>query len=109
MSYQWLRGHYQNNVYGYVSLNYKFNDDLDIQARPSISTYDMFNDEKLPYSAGAYGRELRQGDYRTDSRNLFESNTDFQIRYQKKDIAGFLDLVCGSWFEREKPEFHFGI
>src|SRR5450432_3196345 len=23
MSYQWLRGHYQNNVYGYVSLNYK--------------------------------------------------------------------------------------
>ncbi len=25
MSYQWLRGHYQNNVYGYLSLNYKLN------------------------------------------------------------------------------------
>ena len=34
----------------------------------------------------------RQGDYRTDSRNLFESNTDFQVRYHKNQIAGFLDL-----------------
>ncbi len=92
MSYQWLRGHEQNNVYGYVSLNYKINEDLDIQARPSISTYGMFNTEKMPYSAGAYGRDLRQGDYRTDTRNLFESNTDFQIRYHKNQIAGFLDL-----------------
>ena len=94
MSYQWLRGHTQNNVYGYVSLNYKINDNLDIQARPSISTYGMFNSEKMPYSAGAYGRELRQGDYRTDSRTLFESNTDFQIRYHKNEIAGFLDLYA---------------
>jgi TonB-linked SusC/RagA family outer membrane protein len=92
MSYEWLRGHNQNNVYGYVSLNYKINDNLDLQARPSISTYDMFNSEKMPYSAGVYGRELRQGDYRTDSRNLFESNTDFQVRYHKSDIAGFLYL-----------------
>ena len=52
----------------------------------------MFNSEKLPYSADVYGRELRQGDYRTDSRNLFESNTDFQARYHKNEIAGFLDL-----------------
>jgi TonB-linked SusC/RagA family outer membrane protein len=92
MSYEWLRGHNQNNVYGYVSLNYKINDNLDVQARPSISTYDMFNSEKMPYSAGVYGRELRQGDYRTDSRNLFESNTDFQVRYHKNDVAGFLYL-----------------
>jgi TonB-linked SusC/RagA family outer membrane protein len=94
MSYQWLRGHDQNNVYGYVSLNYKINNNLDLQARPSISTYDMFNSEKMPYSSGAYGRPLRQGDYRTDSRNLFESNTDFQIRYHKNEIAGFLDLAA---------------
>ena len=26
MSYEWLRGHDQNNVYGYVSLNYKINE-----------------------------------------------------------------------------------
>ncbi len=92
MSYEWLRGHDQNNVYGYVSLNYKINENFDLQFRPSLTTYDMFNSEKLPYSADVYGRELRQGDYRTDSRNLFESNTDFQARYHKNEIAGFLDL-----------------
>jgi TonB-linked SusC/RagA family outer membrane protein len=92
MSYEWLRGHDQNNVYGYVSLNYKINENFDLQFRPSLTTYDMFNSEKLPYSADVYGRELRQGDYRTDARNLFESNTDFQARYHKNEIAGFLDL-----------------
>ena len=92
MSYEWLRGHDQNNVYGYVSLNYKINENFDLQARPSISTYDMLNTEQLPYSGGAYGRGLRQGDYRTDSRFLFESNTDFQARYHKNEIAKFLDL-----------------
>ena len=92
MSEEWLRGHQQNNVYGYLALNYKINDNFDLQARPSISTYGMFNSEKLPYSGGAYGRPLRQGDYRTDSRTLFESNTDFQARYHKNEIAGFLDV-----------------
>src|SRR6185312_12060929 len=31
MSYEWLRGHYQNNEYGYLSLNYKVNENLDFQ------------------------------------------------------------------------------
>jgi TonB-linked SusC/RagA family outer membrane protein len=92
MSYQWLRGHYQNNEYGYLSLNYKFNDNLEVQFRPSMTAYDMFNSEKLPYSADVYGRELRQGDYREDRRALFESNIDAQIRYHKDNLLGFLDL-----------------
>lgn len=92
MSNQWLRGHYQNNVYGYVSLNYKLNSNIDFQLRPSLTTYDMFNSEKLPYSADVYGRELRQGDYREDRRSLFESNTDFQARYHKSNLFGFLDV-----------------
>jgi TonB-linked SusC/RagA family outer membrane protein len=94
MSYEWLRGHYQNNEYGYVSLNYKINDNLDVQVRPSMTAYDMMNNEKMPYSAGAYGRGLRQGDYREDRRALFESNTDAQIRYHKTEIAGWLDLTA---------------
>jgi hypothetical protein len=51
---------------------------------------------KNAISAGAYGRGLRQGDYREDRRALFESNTDAQIRYHKNEIKGFLDLsYCG--------------
>ncbi|HWK03079.1 MAG TPA: SusC/RagA family TonB-linked outer membrane protein [Puia sp.] len=94
MSYEWLRGHYQNNTYGYLSLNYKLNSDLDFQFRPSLTSYDMVNSEKLPYSADVYGRELRQGDYREDRRSLFESNEDLQVRYHKNELLGFLDLAA---------------
>jgi TonB-linked SusC/RagA family outer membrane protein len=92
MSYEWLRGHYQNNIYGYLSLNYKLNNDIEFQLRPSVTTYDMLNSEKLPYSATVYGRDLHQGDYREDRRSLFESNTEFQARYHKNNILGFLDV-----------------
>jgi len=92
MSYEWLRGHYQNNEYGYVSLNYKPTPSLEFQLRPSISSYDMFNSEKLPYSADVYGRELRQGDYREDRRQMWESIEDAQARYHRNEIAGFLDV-----------------
>ncbi|MDQ2752504.1 MAG: SusC/RagA family TonB-linked outer membrane protein [Bacteroidota bacterium] len=92
MSYQWLRGHYQNNEYGYISLNYKLNDNIEFMFRPSMTAYDMFNSEKFPYSMGAYGRPLRQGDYREDRRALFESNEEFQARYHKNGILNFLDL-----------------
>jgi TonB-linked SusC/RagA family outer membrane protein len=94
MSYEWLRGHYQNNEYGYMSLNYKVNPNLDFQFRPSLTAYDMLNSEKLPYSADVYGRELRQGDYREDRRSLFESNIDLQARYHRNQLFGFLDLAA---------------
>ena len=92
MSYEWLRGHYQNNEYGYLSVNYKLNESFDFQFRPSFTAYDMFNSEKMPYSAGVYGRPLRQGDYREDRRSQFDANEDLQIRYHKNQIAGFLDF-----------------
>jgi TonB-linked SusC/RagA family outer membrane protein len=92
MSDEWLRGHYQNNEYGYASFNFKANDNLDFQFRPSITAYDMFNSEKMPYSAGVYGRPLRQGDYREDRRDQFESNVDLQARYHQNRLLGLLDL-----------------
>ena len=52
-----------------------------------LTTYDIFNSEKMPYSADVYGRELRQGDYREDRRSLFESNEDLQVRYHKNNIV----------------------
>jgi TonB-linked SusC/RagA family outer membrane protein len=93
VSYEWLHGHYVNNEYGYISANYKLNDNIDFMLRPSVTTYDMLNTEKLPFSASTYGRySLRQGDYREDRRSLFESNVEFQGRYHRNNILGFLDL-----------------
>jgi TonB-linked SusC/RagA family outer membrane protein len=109
MSNEWLRGHYQNNEYGYLSLNYKANNNLSFQLRPSFTTYDMFNSEKLPYSATVYGRDLHQGDYREDRRSLFEINTDAQVVYHKNEIAGFLDLNALGGFSARSFNFNSGF
>lgn len=83
MSYEWLRGHYKNDLTGNATISYKFSDYLSLQARTAISTYDLFRSEKLPYSAHPYGREAGEGDYREDKRNLFENNTDVLLSYDR--------------------------
>lgn len=83
MSYEWLRGHYKNDLTGYASLNYKFNNYLNVQARTAVTSYDLFRSEKLPFSAHPYGREAGLGDYREDKRSLFENNTDVLLSYNR--------------------------
>jgi len=83
MSYEWLRGHYKNDLTGYTSLNYKFNNYLNLQARTAVTSYDLFRSEKMPFSAHPYGREAGEGDYREDKRNLFDNNTDVLLSYDR--------------------------
>jgi TonB-linked SusC/RagA family outer membrane protein len=83
MSYEWLRGHYKNDLTGYMALTYTFNKYFNLQARTAVSTYDLFRSEKLPFSAHPYGREGELGDYREDKRNLFDSNTDILFSYDQ--------------------------
>ena len=83
MSYEWLRGHYKNDLTGNATISYKISDYLSLQARTAISTYDLFRSEKMPYSAHPYGREAGEGDYREDKRNLFENNTDVLLSYDR--------------------------
>ena len=78
---EWLRGHYKNDVYGYASLNYKFNKNLEVIGRTGVTTYNLFRPEKFPYSATTYGREEARGDYREDRRELFENNTEMMLKY----------------------------
>lgn len=91
MSYEWLRSHYMNNEYGYLSLNYKLNNNFDFLLRPSVNAFDFVNTEKMPYSANSY-RSAAKGDYREDRRALFQTNVEAQARYQKNSILGFLDV-----------------
>jgi TonB-linked SusC/RagA family outer membrane protein len=81
MVYKWLRGHYKNDLYGYVAANYKINQHLNVTARTQATTYDLLRNEKMPFSAHPYGRETALGDYREDHRNLFENNTEAQLAY----------------------------
>ncbi|CAN5543858.1 SusC/RagA family TonB-linked outer membrane protein [soil metagenome] len=93
MAKEWLRGHYKNDLYGYMTLNYKINKDIEILGRTSVTTYDLLRTEKFPYSATSYGREEARGDYREDSRKLFENNTEVIAKYNKTFFKDFSVLA----------------
>lgn len=86
---EWERGHYKNDVYGYASLNYKFNKHLELLGRTAVTTYNLFRPEKFPYSATVYGREEAKGDYREDRRELFENNTELMMKYNYDILKNF--------------------
>nr|WP_229236280.1 SusC/RagA family TonB-linked outer membrane protein [Emticicia sp. TH156] len=88
MSYEWLRGHYKTDIIGQAALTYKFTDYLEASFRSQVTTWNLFRNEKMPYSAGAYGRDERRGDYREDRRNLFENNTDVLVKFDKDLFSG---------------------
>jgi len=88
MSYEWLRGHYKNDIYSWASFTYKFNKDLDVMLRSNITTNNILRTEKMPFSAHPYGDEHNHGNYREDRRDLWENNTELLLRYNKEDIGG---------------------
>lgn len=94
MSYEWLRGHYKSDIIGQASMTYEIAPYLDVMLRSQVTTWDLLRTEKMPYSAGAYGRDERRGDYREDRRNLFENNTDLLVRFDK-DIVN--DINAKIW------------
>ncbi len=81
---EWLRGHYKTDIYGQAALTFNLAPGLDLKARTAITTYNIFRNEKFPYSATVYGREEARGDYREDKRNLFENNTELFLNYDRR-------------------------
>lgn len=86
---EWLRGHYKNDVYGQTALTWSIADGLTFKARTAITSYDIFRNEKFPFSATTYGREEARGDYREDKRTMFENNTDVYLNYDKQITSNF--------------------
>ncbi len=97
MSYEWLRGHYKTDVYGTAALTYKANAHIEAVLRANVSTNDVLRNEKLPYSAHPYGRELNRGDYAEDRRSLFDNNVEGLVKYTGKIKGGFtIDGLAGA-------------
>jgi TonB-linked SusC/RagA family outer membrane protein len=92
MVYEWLRGHYKTDVNGSLKLSYKISKNFELIGRTQVTTYDLFRNEKMPYSAHPYGREEGRGDYREDRRSLFENNTDVLFTYNNADFANGLSV-----------------
>ena len=99
----WTRGHYKNDIYGYLSGNYKFDNHLNLSYKSQITTYGLLRTEDLPYSAHPYGREGNQGDYREDRRDLFESNNLLTLNYNYT-VDNFFNLsgLAGANFRNFK-------
>jgi TonB-linked SusC/RagA family outer membrane protein len=87
MSYEWLRAHYKNDLYGWAAFTYRFNKNLDVMLRSNITTYNLLRTEKMPFSAHPYGDEHNHGNYREDRRDLWENNTELLLRFNKDNIA----------------------
>jgi len=94
----WTRGHYKNDVYGYLAGNYKLDDHLNIGLKSQIDTYNLLRTEDMPYSAHPYGREGNMGDYREDRRDLFENNTEVKLNfdYTVKKFLNVNGLIGGN-------------
>lgn len=86
-SYEWLRSHHKNDLYGWLAFTYKFNKDLDVMLRSNVTTYNVLRAEKEPFSAHPYGDEHNHGNYREDRRDLWENNTELLLRFNKDNIA----------------------
>jgi TonB-linked SusC/RagA family outer membrane protein len=80
---EWLRGHHKTDTYGYVALKYDIAPWLKASFRTQITNWDLLRTEKVPFSASAYGRDQKQGDYREDHRSLFDNNTDAMLTLDK--------------------------
>jgi TonB-linked SusC/RagA family outer membrane protein len=90
-SYEWLRSHSKNDLYGWVAFTYRINKDLDVMLRSNVTTYDVLRTEKMPFSAHPYGDEHNHGNYREDRRSLWENNSELLVRYNKENLlnSGF--------------------
>lgn len=97
-SQQWLRGHYKNDIYGYINLNYKIGSGFEAQLRSNVTTYDLLRTEKLPWWGHPYSNEYNNhGNYREDHRDLWENNTEFILKYNGDLGKGFnLFAVAGA-------------
>ena len=94
----WTRGHYKNDIYGYVDGNFKIDNHLNVLLKSQIDTYNLLRTEDLPYSAHPYGREGNMGDYREDRRDLFENNTELNLNfdYNVKKFLNINGLIGGN-------------
>jgi len=87
MSYEWLRGHYKNDLYGWLAFNYKVAKNLNVMLRSNVTTYNVLRNEKEPWSAHPYGDEHNHGNYREDRRDLWENNTELLFSYNKENLG----------------------
>ncbi|WP_088162521.1 SusC/RagA family TonB-linked outer membrane protein [Sphingobacterium sp. G1-14] len=100
-AYENLRTYNKDDIYGYVSANYKFNDKLSLNARTSASTWNRNRTIKIPISANLYNYNIggsRVGGYQETYDTFWENNTEVSLKYQNRiaEDIGFSGSVFGN-------------
>jgi TonB-linked SusC/RagA family outer membrane protein len=100
-TYENLRTYDKDDIYGYVSANYKFNDKLSLNARTSASTWKRNRTIKIPISANLYNYNIggsRVGGYQETYDTFWENNTEVSLKYQNRiaEDIGFSGSVFGN-------------
>lgn len=89
VAYEQTQGYYRDNVYGYVKLNYKLNNDLSAYVRSYITTAGLSEENKYPVSTDSYQPWQHVGGYEERHTLDFENNTDVLITYDKRVNPSF--------------------
>lgn len=100
-AYENLRTYDKDDIYGYVSANYKFNNKLSLNARTSASTWNRNRTIKIPISANIYNYNIggsRVGGYQETYDTFWENNTEVSLKYQNRiaEDVGFSGSVFGN-------------
>ncbi len=100
-AYENLRTYDKDDIYGYVSANYKLNDKLSLNARTSASTWNRNRTIKIPISANLYNYNIggsRVGGYQATYDTFWENNTEVSLTYQNRiaEDIGFSGSVFGN-------------
>jgi len=113
MAKEWLHSHNKTDIYGFIKLNYKATKDLNFSLRSQVTTWNQVREEKVPPSTNlnAYTSWYYfgwYGDFRQDSRNMIENNTDFSVNYDKKFNNWSLTALGGASMRSFKYESSWG-
>jgi len=100
-AYENLRTYDKDDIYGYVSANYKWNSHLSFNARTSASTWNRNRTIKIPISANLYNYNIggsRVGGYQETYDTFWENNTEVSLKYQNRisEDIGFTGSVFGN-------------
>ncbi|MGE8291959.1 MAG: SusC/RagA family TonB-linked outer membrane protein [Sphingobacterium sp.] len=100
-AYENLRTYDKDDIYGYVSANYKWNSHLSFNARTSASTWNRNRTIKIPISANLYNYNIggsRVGGYQETYDTFWENNTEVSLKYQNRisEDIGFTGSIFGN-------------
>ncbi|MCU4154659.1 SusC/RagA family TonB-linked outer membrane protein [Carboxylicivirga sp. A043] len=92
VAYEYNQPYEKNDILGFMKLNYKFNDKLDMFVRTHVNSYTTIQEREVPVDMYDYDVSDRGGRYSHTQRNRMVSNTDFLINYKDKFFDGAFDV-----------------